>query len=94
MVMPAKELMDIFNDLAVAAGKAEDFSGRMVYSQCENMVNNLMHGKTFSEIYPVLRNIFVGNSEADYVDDDEKIYYMKAVEQLDAFAVKQGIITL
>lgn len=87
----SKELMDVFHHLRTACAGEGDFEGAMVFDSCENMVNNLMHGRPFKEIYPTLRNIFVENSEQSFTTPAEKVHYENAIMWLDLFAEDHGV---
>ena len=91
MASSTKELMDLFHDLRTAAAKQSDFESVGVYDSCENMVNNLMHGRAFADIYPLLRKIFLENSESNYTSPQEKEHYITAIMWMDMFAEDKGL---
>lgn len=86
MAQPAKQLMDVFNSFATDYKKTGQFDKGFVFDSAESAVNNVMHGKTITDILPLVRNVLTSSAELDFLTKAEKEAYNEAIELVDEFA--------
>lgn len=84
-MIPAKTLMDLFDDAARDARASGDYHGAAVFSTCESAVNNVHHGLAVAEWLPkvhltldTLRDLATDPAEETAIEDATELLAMFA----------------
>jgi len=86
-----KLLMDEFYSMERAALAESNYGAAQVFSSCESMVNNLLHGRHPAEVLGRCRKIFEENAQNERFEEGSRAAYAEAVIVVDLFAEQYGL---
>lgn len=86
MAIPAKELMDAFQEGADLARSADDFELSNVFETAVSAINNIAHGQPVAELIATARPYLTSLAEDTFNSEKENFGYKYVLELFEDFA--------